>query len=419
MDNAMDNPQDQKRLKIDRLGAGGDGVVDTPDGPIFVAGGLPGDVVNARIVGDRAKIESIEQKGDGRVDPVCRHFGVCGGCAVQGLAIPEYREWKRNKISTAFQARGLEVEVSDAIAVGHGERRRATFTVSGSSRNLVFGFNAAKSHDVFEVAECPVLAPEIVAALPDLKAVAAFFVTPNQPIRVSVTKCVNGLDVAFQDVKRALNADQLLALATTAREAGFIKVTTNDELVISQAAPVVAFGEAQVELPLGSFLQASLSAEREMANLILKAMPKKTKNVADLFCGLGAFTFPLAKKYRVSAFDGDRGAIAALTKSAGATAGIKPIKAVVRDLFQAPLSRVELRDFDAVVFDPPRAGAIAQAQALVKSKVATVVAVSCNPATLARDVRMLVDGGYAIKKVVPIDQFLYSPHIECIVTLTR
>ncbi len=415
----MTDRNDGQRLNIDRLGAGGDGVAMLPDGPIFVVGGLPGDVLTAHVAGDRATISSIERPSPDRIAPVCRHFGVCGGCAVQALAMSCYHDWKREKIASAFQARGLDVVLSDTISVGLGERRRATFTATGSSRNFVFGFNAKKSHDLFELDECPVLAPEIISALPDLKVLASYFVTSNKPIRVAVTKCANGLDVAFRDVKRTLNADQKLALATTARDAGFIKVTQDDELVISQAKPVITFGDAQVELPPGAFLQASQSAERVMAKVILKAMPKKAKNVADLFCGLGAFTFPLAKKYRVSAFDGDRPAIAALSKAAGATVGIKPVSAVGRDLFQAPLSRVELRDFDAVVFDPPRAGASGQAEALVKSKVGTVVAVSCNPATLARDIRILVDGGYIIKDITPIDQFLYSPHVECIVTLTR
>ncbi len=408
-----------QRLQIDRLGAGGDGVAATPDGPVYVVGGLPGDVVMADVSGDRATIKTIETKSPDRIAPICRHFGVCGGCTVQGLAADKYKAWKRETIVSAFRARGLDVELADTISVGLGARRRATFAATGSRRKVVLGFNAAKSHDVFALEECPVLAPEIVAALLALRELAGFFVSPDAPLRIVVTKCENGLDVAFRDVKRTLDADQRLALATAAREAGFIKVTQDDDLVISQVPPIISFAGADVQLPPGAFLQASQEAEAAMADVILKAMPKRAKNVADLFCGLGAFTFPLAAKYRVSAYDGDRPAIAALERGAAGTSGIKPVKAIVRDLLQTPLARVELKEFDAVVFDPPRAGAKAQAEALVKWKVETVVAVSCNPATLARDIRILVDGGYKIKSATPIDQFLYAPHVECIVTLSR
>jgi 23S rRNA (uracil1939-C5)-methyltransferase len=171
-------------------------------------------------------------------------------------------------------------------------------------------------------------------------------------------------------------------------------------------------------LPAETFVQAVAAAEHEIARMIVAAVGK-SKSIADLFCGLGAFTFPLAAKMRVASFDGDPAAIEALQAAAKRASGLKPIDARVRDLFRDPLSRTELNEFDAVVFDPPRAGAEAQAKRLAQSKVKTIVAVSCNPATLARDARHLVDGGYRVESVTPIDQFVYSAHVEIVAVFRR
>ncbi len=177
-------------------------------------------------------------------------------------------------------------------------------------------------------------------------------------------------------------------------------------------------GKARVSLPPGSFLQATVAGEETLAALAVKHAGR-AKHIADLFCGVGPFALRLAEKSRVTAYDSDAGAIAALQKAVASTPGLKPVKAETRDLFRRPLVAEELRDFDAVVFDPPRQGAQAQAERLSASKVPVVIAVSCNVATFARDARILIDGGYKIEDVTPVDQFRHTPHIELVARFRR
>ena len=228
----------------------------------------------------------------------------------------------------------------------------------------------------------------------------------------------NGLDVAIEDTAKELGAAMRATLAASAIRAGILRLTVGGEAVYINAEPVVAMGRAGVTPPPGAFLQASSKGEQAMVEILTAAIGK-AKRVVDLFCGLGAFTFPLAGTSAVLAVDGDRRAIDALVKAANHTQGLKRIETKVRDLLREPLSPKELETFDAAVFDPPRAGASSQAERLAKSKLKTVVAVSCNPATLARDARILIDGGYRLESITPIDQFLFSPHIEAVAVFRR
>lgn len=406
-------------LEISRLGAGGDGVGEVSGHPVYIAGALPGDQVLAEIDEDRGRLIEVVTPSPDRGAAVCKHFGVCGGCAVQQLSPARYDAWKREKIQVAFGARGLDIDLLPTIKVGCGARRRVTFAAVRTANGLVLGFHESRSHQVVDVEECPVTAQAIVAALPTLRQLAESFTERQGQLKIVVTQCQNGLDVGFNDAASGLAPDLWARLAGLARDAGFLRVTVNGNLLLSQADPIVEFGKAKISLPLNTFLQAAKTAEQAMVDIMMRALPKRPKHIVDLFCGLGAFTFPLAERCRVSAFDGDRTAIESLQKGAQATPGIKPITAKYRDLFTAPLSRVELKDVDVAVFDPPRAGAKEQARNLAKSKIGTVVAVSCNPATLARDLRELVDGGYALKSVVPIDQFVFSPHVEVVAVLHK
>jgi len=188
--------------------------------------------------------------------------------------------------------------------------------------------------------------------------------------------------------------------------------------VLMRSPPGISIGTAYVTLPPGSFLQATVAGEETLAMLVVAACGR-AKNIADLFCGVGPFALRLAAKARIAAFDSDTSAVAALQKAATATSGLKPVKAETRDLFRRPLVAQELRDFDAIVFDPPRHGAQAQTLQLAASKVGVVVAVSCNVATFARDARILVDAGYRLEKVTPVDQFRYTPHVELVARFAR
>jgi 23S rRNA (uracil1939-C5)-methyltransferase len=409
---------DALALDIARLGAQGDGIADTPSGPVFVPYTLPGERVQAEARGERGRLVAVLQASPERTAPVCRHFTHCGGCDVQHMKMPAYLAWKRELVAAAFAARGIGVPDGHVVSVGLGARRRAAFSARRTGRGITLGFHEAKGVEIVDLQECPVTNSAIVRALHGLRRLIEPLASRRAPARLVVTHAANGLDVAIEDVPANLTADVREGLARAATACNLARLTLAGETIYQATVPAVRFGTANVVLPARSFLQASPAAESEMVRLVTSALGE-AKRVADLFCGLGTFTFPLAQKSQVLAVDGDKQAIAALQNAANRTPGLKPIEAKVRDLFREPLSVRELQACDAAVFDPPRAGAAAQAAMLAASGVATVAAVSCNPATLARDARILIDGGFKLERVTPVDQFLYSAHIEAIAIFRR
>lgn len=409
---------DTQALDIARLGAQGDGVADTSTGPVFVPYVLPGERVHAEVRGERARLIAVLAPSPNRVAPVCRHFTHCGGCALQHVERGTYLAWKRDSVATAFGARGILAPVGHVVMVGLGARRRATFSARRTGRGIVLGFFEARGHEIVDLQECPVTASAIVRTLPGLKRLVEPLVTQKFPVRLTVTLAANGLDVALEDLPAELPPEIRERLAREAAAASLARVTVAGDTLYQSTVPAVRVGEANVVLPPRAFLQAAPAAEAELVRLVTTAAAG-AKRVADLFCGLGTFTFPLAERAPVLAVDGDKQAIAALQGAAKRAPGLKPIDTKVRDLFREALAGKELEGFEAVVFDPPRAGAAAQAAALAGSKVQTVIAVSCNPATLARDARILIDGGFKLEAVTPIDQFLYSPHVEAVAVFRR
>jgi 23S rRNA (uracil1939-C5)-methyltransferase len=409
---------DTLTLDIARLGAQGDGVADTPAGPVFVPYVLPGEQIQADVKGERARLVAVVTPSPERVAPVCRHFAHCGGCALQHLERGGYLAWKREQVAAAFAARGIDAPVGHVASVGLGARRRATLSARRTGRGIVLGFYEAKGTEIVDLHECPVTASAIVRALPALRRLAEPLASRRLPLRLAVTLAANGIDVAIEDVPAELAPEKREWIAREAARAQFARITIAGDTLYQSTIPAVRFGPANVVLPPRAFLQAAPAAEAEMVRIVTTAL-SSAKRIADLFCGLGTFTFPLAKNAAVLAVDGDRPALTALANAAKRTPGIKPIETKLRDLFREPLSARELMGFDAVVFDPPRAGAAAQAVALAQSSVRAIAAVSCNPATLARDARILIDGGFVLDRVTPIDQFLYSPHIEAVAVFRR
>ena len=327
-------------------------------------------------------------------------------------------------VVTALSHRGLEPVVEDTIAVPAGRRRRATFAAELRGGRVVLGFHEEGTHSLVGIDVCPVMLPAIEAALPALRALAEVVLSGVTvgggagKVRLAVAAANDGLDVVLSDVPGKISPSAKARIAEIAAGAGIIRVMSDGDIVIQSAVPKLNVGGAVVVLPPGAFTQATAEAEAAIGEIIAAAT-RKSRRIADLFSGLGTFTFGLARRVKVLAIDGDKAAIAALEAAARAAPGVKPVETRVRDLMREPLSRTELTDFDAVVLDPPRAGAKAQAEALARSKVPVVCAVSCNPATLARDCRILVDAGYTIERVVPIDQFVWSPHIEAVAVLRR
>jgi 23S rRNA (uracil1939-C5)-methyltransferase len=406
-----------EQIVIVRVGAQGDGVEDTVDGPRFVPFTLAGESVTASFRGDRGRLHEIVQPSLKRVVPVCRHFGQCGGCALQHIAMDAYAQWKREQVIAAFRARGIDAAVQPLVQP-KGKRRRAVFSARRTTDGLQIGFHESQSHDLVAIEECPVLEPRIVAALPGLKKLVDPLVSRRGEAKVSVTMTSSGLDVAIDGIERTLTPPIRSALASDAIALGIARVSVEDDPIYEALAPHLVFGTSEVAIPPGIFIQAMAEAEHAMADVILTSLGK-AKTVADLFAGVGAFSFPIASRAKVLAVDSDKTAISALAASVKKATGVKPITTLVRDLFREPMSALELNEHDAVVFDPPRAGAEAQSKMLAKSKVKTVVAVSCNPATLARDARVLIDGGYKLESVTPVDQFVYSPHIEVVAVFRR
>lgn len=408
---------DERELLIARVGAQGDGVAETADGAIFVPFTLAGERVSADVSGDRGRLLRVLEPSPSRIEPICQHFGACGGCSVQHMSPDTYRNWKRDSVSSAFQSRGLDVAPGVLIETG-GKRRRAVFSVERTGRGVLIGYHEAGSHALVAIEMCPVLDDAIVAALPSLATLIAPLVSRRGEARLTVTLTKSGLDVHLDGIERHLSPDIRSRLAADASALRLARLSIGNEIVVETLQPFLSFGSADVVLPPASFVQAVAEAESAIAQQVVAAVGK-VKSVADLFCGVGAFTFPLARRAKVFALDGNKAAIEALMAGAKKASGLKPITVRVRDLFREPLSPLELNEHDAIVFDPPRAGAESQAQRLAKSKVKTVVGVSCSPATLARDARHLVDGGYKIESITPVDQFVYSAHVEVVAVFRR
>lgn len=401
-------------VEILRLGARGDGVATGPDGPVYVPFALPGETWR---LGEDSEAVRMTDSLD-RVAPVCPHFLRCGGCTMQHLALPAYASWKREVVASALTQNGLEVDLSEMRTVPLASRRRAVLTAVVEGGAVRLGFHEARSHDVVDLEVCPVLRPEIVNAFGALRELALLLAKGSQPLRLSVLASEAGLDVDVSGGRDDLGTDVRGRLAALTERADWARLSLDADVVVLRRRPVLSFGGVPVVPPPGVFVQAVREAQEVMQEIVVKAAGR-AKHIADLFAGVGTLTLPLAKRGRVSAIDSDAAALGALDVALRESQGLKPVETKVRDLYATPLARKELEAFDCVVFDPPRAGAKAQAEWLAKSRVPVVVAVSCNPSTLARDLRILADGGYTIESVTPVDQFVFSPHVEVVAVARR
>ena len=410
-------------LTIARVGGQGDGIADTSHGPVFAPLTLPGEVVRGEVREGRLEAVEILTPSPERIAPVSPHYGDCGGCSLQHWAAAPYLEWKREQVRLALARERIEAEIEPTVATPPGSRRRlALHARRGADGRTILGFKARRSWRLVEVTECPIADPRLVAAFPALARVAEPFLEhPKSAPTLHVTVTLTGLDVDVTGVERrtgGLSRDaQMRAIAAVA-EADLARLSLAGDTLVMARQPMVAFGPATVPLPPGGFLQASPPAEAAMVERAVSAVTGARK-IADLFCGAGAFTFPLAAVAPVLAADGAAPAIAALKAGAGSARGLKPIEAQARDLFRRPLAPYDLRGCDAVVLDPPRAGALEQARQLPGTKASTIVYVSCNPATFARDARVLIEAGFRLERVAPIDQFLWSAHVELVSVFRR
>jgi 23S rRNA (uracil1939-C5)-methyltransferase len=413
-----------QKLEITRLGGQGDGIADTARGQVFVPFTLPGDIVNAAVEKDRGTLMALLEPSPDRTEPPCPHFGpdadpgACGGCALQHMSAEPYRDWKRGLVVAALESRGIKTDVAPLVATEPHTRRRVVFAARRTETGLALGFNKAQSHEIVPVKTCVIATSRINAALPALQRIAASIAVGREAFRLTVLDTHSGFDLAVDAPFRLSETDRLQIIAIMRKEAGMARLAFNGEILIEKQPPQLDFGAVTVNPPPGGFVQASDAAEAIMGDLVSDHL-KKAKRVVDLFSGSGTFTLRLAEKSHVHAVEGDQPSLDALDRAARHAQGIKPVSVERRDLFRRPLMFSELKTYQGLCFDPPRAGAEAQTREIAKSVVPRIAAVSCNPVTLARDLEILISGGYRLLSVTPIDQFLWSAHVEVVALLER
>ena len=391
---------------ITALGQRGEGVAEVDGARVYVPFTLPGETAEIAVEGDRGTLTSLLKPSPHRIEPFCPHFGRCGGCQLQHLDAQSYAHFKRGLLETALSHAGIITSIAPLIDARGAGRRRITL----HARKTGAGFMAFHTHDLHDIDTCPITVPTLAAAPSIARAIYSMIGDCD----VALTSTLTGIDVNIKPERKA-RPERLTPLIG---RFGLARLSLAGETILQASIPAVRMGKAMTEIPPGSFLQATEAAEEALSGLVVAALAG-AQNIADLFCGVGPFALRLAERAKIYAADSDKPGIAALIKAHNNTRGLKAITAERRDLFREPLTAIELNRFDGLVFDPPRAGAEAQAREIEKSKVKTVIAVSCEPKTFARDAKILIDGGYRLEGVTPVDQFAWSTHVEVVGVFRR
>jgi 23S rRNA (uracil1939-C5)-methyltransferase len=420
-------------VRIDRVGSEGDGIARLPDGtPLYLSFTLPGETVTARASQSRgdgwhAVAEAISQASEARVEPPCRHFGRCGGCVLQHWRDGDYRAWKSGLLSHALRQAGfLAPDPLDYVPGQPGERRRVDFAVRRVAGRIVLGLHKQRSSEVIDLTECLVLHPRLMGLMEPLRALLLRLRGIRREASVVINLLESGPDMLLR-TDAALTLEDRMALTGFAAAHGLPRVSQvlgNDvpETIALLRPPTTALSGVAVRPPPGAFLQATAEGERAIIDAVLRGMPAKRTSrtrVAELYAGCGTLTFALANVVRVAAFEGDMATHVALTQAINQGAMAGRVEALRRDLARQPLSAKELAAFAAVVLDPPHGGASAQIAQIAAAGVPTVVYVSCNPATLSQDARVLHGSGYTLAAVTAIDQFLWSARLESVSVFRR
>jgi 23S rRNA (uracil1939-C5)-methyltransferase len=408
----------KQQFEITSLGALGDGVSEQN---IFVPMALPTEIVEADVENGRARNVEWIKKSVSRIEPVCKHFGDCGGCRVQHMGADLYADWKVELIADALSKAGIEVELEPMVVCAPRTRRRAVFSAVVKTDGVDVGFQRAGSNHVVDIDECHLLSENLESSRTIIGKLAQCFLPRGKTAGFTVLESRTGFDISVStDVRIDDNARR--AVNSFAVSANLARVAINDETIVENKRPLLDLSGFSVTPPPGGFVQAVKSTEQAMVKLVCDHLAK-CKRVADIFSGSGTFALPLARNSSVVAAESDGAALVALDRAwrEATGKGLKPIKTEKRDLHNRPFmsKELDLMKTQGVVFDPPRAGAEMQSQQLAKSKVKRIAAVSCNPTTLARDLRILIDGGYTLQSVTPLDQFLWSPHVEAVALLVR
>lgn len=410
------------KLTIDRLGHHGDGIAMAGEGagklvPVYAPGCLPGEEVEGDLVKDTLTNIRILTPSPNRVKPPCSHARSCGGCLMQHASDGFVAEWKQGIVVGALAAQSLSATFRPMAISPAQSRRRATLSARKTKGGVLMGFHARASDTLVPVPNCQLLHPDLMASFPALEALVKLGGSRTVEVQLTVTRSLAGADVAVTGGK-PLDAPIQMEMARLCEAHKIARLTWNGETVALRAAPVQRFGRALVAPPPGVFLQATAEGEAALLQAVALAIGSARK-VVDLFAGAGTFSIPLAERAEVHAVEGEASMIAALEKGARNAEGLKRLTTETRDLFRRPLEPDEFKGVDAVVIDPPRAGAEAQVAVLAKTAVPVIAYVSCNPATFARDARVLVEAGYRLDWVQVVDQFRWSAHVELAARFSR
>ncbi|MDF9304147.1 class I SAM-dependent RNA methyltransferase [Tritonibacter mobilis] len=396
---------------IERLGHQGDGIAP---GPIYVPRTLPGERVTGVLEGQNMTDIRIEDPSEHRVQAPCRHYKSCGGCQLQHVSDEFVAQWKVEIVRNALISRKLETDFRPIQTSPTHSRRRATLTVKRTKKGAMAGFHGRASDVITAIPDCHLLAPELIAALPMAEDLALIGASRKAPLSVTITTSQAGLDVLVKNGK-PLDGPLRIQMAQAVDRHSLARLTWDDELLAMEQSPTQAFGGANVCPPPGAFLQATPEGESALVAAVREGVGD-ARRIVDLFAGAGTFSLPLAQTAEVHAVEGEREMMQALELGWRKAQGLKKVTTETRDLFRNPLLVEDLRQFgkvyDAVVIDPPRAGAEAQIAQLAKAKLPLISYVSCNPVTFARDAEVLVAAGYKLNWVQVVDQFRWSSHTE-------
>ena len=406
------------RVTIERLGQRGEGMAQAGAERLFIPYALPGEIVSVDRDGARATLVGILRPSADRIAPICPYFTTCGGCAVQALAEIPYGAWKRGLLVEALSRAKVAADVAPLVDAHGAGRRRATFhaRVEADGRTRV-GFMQARAHTIVPIETCPVLEPRLEQGLPVARALAIALALSGKPLDIVVAATPAGLDIDLRG-HGPLGDNARKRLVALALAHDVARLSNHGTIVVERRKPGLGIGAALVEPPPGAFLQATVIGEAAIAARVLAGVAS-AKRVADLFAGIGTFALRIAERAEVTAIDTEGPALASLDRAARATPSLRRVAVETRDLFQRPLDADELSRFDAIVLDPPRAGAEAQMRAFAGSTLQRVVSVACDVQTFSRDAAILIAGGFTIGDVVPIDQFRYAAHLEMVATFTR
>lgn len=411
----------ERELVVAAVGARGDGLVEGEE-RLFAPFSLPGERVRARVVGDRAEVLEVLEQSAERQAPPCKHFGRCGGCQLQHWQEAPYLAWKREQVIEALARRGLRgAPVEETIKAWGAGRRRASFTGSRQNGRVRVGFIERGTARLAPLEQCVVLTPQLEALAPKLADLAALVMPERGDVAIACLETDAGVDVAIKGAGRmdALLRYKFSDLVDVANALDLARLSVDGEPVVTRKPPTVRMGRAIVQHPPGAFLQATAEGEETLARLAGEAL-SGAKRVVDLFSGIGPFALRLAADSEVLAVESDANMLAALKAAAdGAGGALKQVSILRRDLFRTPLSTLEMRKFDGAVIDPPRSGARLQAEQIARAPIRKLAYVSCDPASFARDVPVLIEHGFSLTRVTPVDQFRWSPHIELVAAFER